>query len=95
MFYMLYTITVPLECKLQLQTLLVAHAQTPLPGPRDFSLFAEEYLFDPLLMQLCRCYGPLLTKVRQEALGLREQDGRIGGILLAGRGEGGGTAHFS
>lgn len=45
-------------------TLFPASMQAPLPEPRDYASYAQEYLFDPLLMQLCRCYGPLLTKVR-------------------------------
>ena len=33
--------------------------------PRDMSEHANQYLFDPVLMQLLKKYGPWLTKVRE------------------------------
>ena len=34
-----------------------------MPAARDMKLFVNEYLFDPLLMEICKSYGQLFTKV--------------------------------
>ena len=35
----------------------------PLPAPQDFSYSASNFLYDQILMILCKHFGPLLTKV--------------------------------
>ena len=54
--------------------------QAELPKPCDYSAHVNDYQFDPVLMELCRSVGQLMTKVRvRERERERERESEVGG----------------
>lgn len=52
--------------------------QADLPEPRDFTDRMQDYVFDPLLMELCKSAGRYMTKVSIGYVVMREWEGGDG-----------------